>query len=52
MGGITSINIKPYLKHKNVIGIGTSWIAEESLIESSNWKEIRKRASVLLESQV
>ena len=50
MGGITSINIKPYLKHKNVIGIGTSWIAEESLIESSNWKEIRKRASVILES--
>ena len=50
MGGITSINIKPYLKHKNVIGIGTSWIAEESLIESSNWKEIRKRASLLLES--
>ncbi len=48
MGGITSVNIKPYLKHKNIIGIGTSWIADESLIDSSDWKEISNRARLLL----
>ena len=48
MGGINLENIKPYLNHKNIIGIGLSWVAEEALIEDSNWKEISKRAKLLL----
>jgi len=48
MGGINADNIKPYLNHKNIIGVGLSWIAEETLIGDSNWREISKRAKLLL----
>ena len=48
MGGLNSMNIKPYLNHKNITGIGLSWIADENLIESSNWIEINRRANLIL----
>ena len=48
MGGINAVNIKPYLYHKNIIGVGLSWIAEEILVDASNWKEISRRAKLLL----
>ena len=48
MGGIQNHNIKPYLNHTNIIGVGTSWIANEKLILDSDWKEISKRAKELL----
>lgn len=48
MGGLNSINIQPYLNHKNITGVGLSWIADENLIESSNWTEINKRANLIL----
>jgi len=48
MGGINNLNISPYLNHKNIIGIGASWIATEDLIRDSNWNEISKRARLLL----
>ena len=48
MGGINNLNITPYLNHKNIIGIGASWIATEDLIRDSNWNEISKRARLLL----
>ena len=48
MGGLNSMNIKPYLNHKNITGIGLSWIADENLIESSNWIEISRRANLIL----
>ena len=48
MGGLNSINIQPYLNHKNITGVGLSWIADENLIESSNWTEINRRANLIL----
>tara|TARA_B100000242_G_scaffold81028_1_gene53679 strand:- start:1398 stop:2006 length:609 start_codon:yes stop_codon:yes gene_type:complete len=48
MGGINPNNIIPYLNHINIIGVGLSWIADEALIESSNWVEINKRANLIL----
>ena len=48
MGGINNLNISSYLNHKNIIGIGASWIATEDLIRDSNWNEISKRARLLL----
>ena len=48
MGGLNSLNIKPYLNHNNITGIGLSWIADENLIESSNWNEISRRANLIL----
>ena len=48
MGGINDLNISSYLNHKNIIGIGASWIATEDLIRDSNWNEISKRARLLL----
>ena len=49
MGGINDINIYPYLNHEKIIGIGSSWVANETLINESNWKEIERRAKLLLE---
>ncbi len=48
MGGLNSLNIKPYLNHNNITGIGLSWIADENLIDSSNWNEISRRANLIL----
>ena len=48
-GGINHINIYPYLNHEKIIGIGSSWVANETLINESNWKEIERRAKLLLE---
>ena len=48
MGGINNLNISSYLNHKNIIGIGASWIATEDLIRDSNWNEISKRAKLFL----
>ena len=48
MGGINNLNISSYLNHKNIIGIGASWIATEDLIRNSNWNEISKRAKLFL----
>ena len=49
MGGINNINISPYLNHEKIIGIGSSWVANETLINDCNWREIERRAKLLLE---
>ena len=49
MGGINSSNIKAYLKHNNIVGIGLSWIANENLVENSNWIEINRRAKLIMD---
>ena len=48
MGGINDENISEYLSHENIIGIGSSWIANEILVNDSNWNEIERRAKLLL----
>ena len=49
LGGINSNNIKVYLKHNNIVGIGLSWIANENLVENSNWIEINRRAQLIMD---
>lgn len=46
-GGIGFENIKHYLKLKNVICAGSSWIAERELIRQKNWLEISRRANLI-----
>ena len=45
LGGININSAKNYLHSNLVVAIGGSWIANNSLITESNWKEIEKRAN-------
>ena len=45
LGGININSAKKYLHSTLVVAIGGSWIANNSLIEERNWKEIEKRAN-------
>lgn len=54
-GGINDRNLMDYLKLKNVIACGGSWIVKKDLISSGNFKEIKtliKRALSLIESEL
>ena len=44
LGGININNAAKYLESELILAIGGSWIAESSLIENKNWKEIQNRA--------
>ena len=52
LGGINQTNFTKYIKSDNIIGVGGSWIAEETLIKNNNWSEISIRAKKLLELSV
>ena len=52
LGGINQTNFIKYIKSDNIIGVGGSWIAEETLIKNNNWSEISIRAKKLLELSV
>jgi len=41
-GGISSANLSDYIKRKNVIACGGSWMVKADLIESENWNEITR----------
>ncbi len=41
-GGITPKNIYPYLKLKNVLAVGGSWMVQKELIDDKNWSRIGK----------
>ena len=43
-GGISEKNADQYLRLKNVICVGGSWMASSKLIFEKNWKEITKKA--------
>ena len=45
-GGITLESAPSYLKLKNVMCIGGSWIASSDLIKQKNWQQIEKNARV------
>ncbi|MCW8876215.1 MAG: 2-dehydro-3-deoxyphosphogluconate aldolase, partial [Kangiellaceae bacterium] len=51
-GGINESNIEDYLKIKNVICVGSSWIAESDLIKNNNWSEITRRARQVSQLEV
>ena len=48
LGGIDNTNAKEFLQNEYFIGVGASWIAEKKLIKSKDWKEINRRAKILL----
>ncbi len=41
-GGIGAANLGEYIKRKNVVACGGSWMVKADLIESENWSEITK----------
>ena len=49
LGGINYNNAKDFIENDNFIGVGASWIAERELILNKNWKEISRRAKLILE---
>ena len=51
-GGINDSNIEDYLRIKNVICAGSSWVAESDLIQQNNWSEITRRARQLSQLEV
>ncbi|MHA1705443.1 MAG: bifunctional 4-hydroxy-2-oxoglutarate aldolase/2-dehydro-3-deoxy-phosphogluconate aldolase [Promethearchaeota archaeon] len=48
-GGINENNLVSYLKLKNVIACGGSWLVKKDLISSGNFTEIRNRVEHALE---
>ncbi|MHA1297198.1 MAG: bifunctional 4-hydroxy-2-oxoglutarate aldolase/2-dehydro-3-deoxy-phosphogluconate aldolase [Promethearchaeota archaeon] len=48
-GGINESNLVSYLKLKNVIACGGSWLVKKDLISSGNFTEIRNRVEHALE---
>ena len=49
LGGINDKNAKDFVKNEHFIGIGASWIASNELIKNKDWKEISRRAKLILE---
>lgn len=47
-GGIDMDNYLEYLSLPNVICVGSSWVASESLIREKNWQEITRRSKLML----
>ncbi|TQV88932.1 bifunctional 4-hydroxy-2-oxoglutarate aldolase/2-dehydro-3-deoxy-phosphogluconate aldolase [Aliikangiella coralliicola] len=43
-GGINNSNFNQYLTIKNVICVGSSWVADKDLINTKNWPEVTRRA--------
>ncbi|HEX5172265.1 MAG TPA: bifunctional 4-hydroxy-2-oxoglutarate aldolase/2-dehydro-3-deoxy-phosphogluconate aldolase [Cyclobacteriaceae bacterium] len=48
MGGVNLSNLNEYLKLKNVIAVGGSWLATRALIESKNYPAIRRNVEEAL----
>lgn len=44
-GGITPVNVQPYLQHPSVLAVGGSWMAPRKLIASKAWGEIAELAA-------
>ena len=49
LGGINEKNAKDFVKNEQFIGVGASWIATNELINIKDWKEITRRAKLMLE---
>ena len=49
LGGINDKNAKDFVKNEHFIGVGSSWIATNELIKNKDWKEISRRAKLMLE---
>ena len=49
LGGINDKNANDFIKNEHFIGVGASWIASKKLIKNKNWKEISRRARLMIE---
>ena len=49
LGGINDMNANDFVKNESFIGVGASWIATNELIKNKDWKEITRRAKLMLE---
>jgi len=49
LGGINDKNAKDFINNEHFIGVGASWIASKKLIKNKDWKEISRRAKLILE---
>ena len=43
------MNANDFVKNESFIGVGASWIATNELIKNKDWKEITRRAKLMLE---
>lgn len=50
MGGVSLQNMKDYVRLKNVIAIGGSWLASLSLVETKNYAAIEKNVKEAIDS--
>ena len=48
LGGMNNMNAKDFVKNECFIGVGASWIATNELINNKDWKEINRRAKLML----
>ena len=49
LGGINDKNANDFIKNEHFIGVGASWIASKKLIKNKDWKEISRRARLMIE---
>ena len=49
LGGINDKNANDFIKNEHFIGVGASWIASKKLIMNKDWKEISRRARLMIE---
>ena len=49
LGGINDNNANDFIKNEHFIGVGASWIASKELIKNKDWKEISRRARLMIE---
>ena len=48
MGGVKMENIASYVKLKNVIAVGGSWLATKELMAAKNYKAIKNNVEAAL----
>ncbi|MEJ7779659.1 MAG: hypothetical protein WKF68_08710 [Daejeonella sp.] len=41
MGGVNLQNMQQFIRHKSVIAVGGSWLAEKNLIAAGNYQKIK-----------
>lgn len=47
-GGLNNSNMKQWLDHPSVVGVGAAWICPEDLIAAEDWAEITRRTQETL----
>ena len=50
LGGINATNLDDYLAEESVLCVGGTWIADKTLIDAGNWKQITENARAALGS--